>query len=300
MDERPRPGSHRTRARPARLRTARREVGGRGVRERRVGGGAARGAPGSRARPRACSGASSRRLSSGTPWSPSSGTRPRPTSGRPWPASALADGFESFGAASLPSPNHSAPPPSNYPDGRDGHPGRGPGPVGRRAAFQRLVERHSAGVFQLAFRLTGSESDAEDVVQETFLKVYRELRRFESRSSFRTWLHRVTVNCSYDLLRKRPRMRLEPIDASETEAGWPPEPEAEAAGRPDRVGCYGAEVHDRIQAAMEGLYAGRARRHSCSGTSRGVRSKRSARRWACGSAPPSTACFGPSRRCGGH
>jgi RNA polymerase sigma-70 factor (ECF subfamily) len=123
---------------------------------------------------------------------------------------------------------------------------------GDESAFQRLVERHSTGVFQLAFRLTGNEADAEDVVQETFLRVYRELRRFESRSSFKTWLHRVTVNCSYDLLRKRPRVRLEPIDPSETEVGWPAEPEANAAGRPDRV-AYSAEVHHRIQTAMEGL-----------------------------------------------
>jgi len=90
---------------------------------------------------------------------------------------------------------------------------------GDESAFQRLVERHSVGVFQLAFRLTGNESDAEDVVQDTFLKVYRELKRFESRSSFKTWLHRVTVNCSYDLLRKRPRVRLEPIVTDDGEAG---------------------------------------------------------------------------------
>lgn len=122
---------------------------------------------------------------------------------------------------------------------------------GDESAFQRLVERHGAGVFQLAFRLTGNESDAEDVVQETFLRVYRELKRFESRSSFRTWLHRVTVNCCYDLLRKRPRVRLEPLESDEESAGRL-EPEADAAGRPDRM-AYGAEVGTRIQAAMEHL-----------------------------------------------
>jgi len=123
---------------------------------------------------------------------------------------------------------------------------------GDEAAFQRLVERHSVGVFQLAFRLTGNQSDAEDVVQETFLKVYRELKRFEARSSFRTWLHRVTVNCSYDLLRKRPRVRLEPLEADDGESGWRAEPEADAAGQPDRV-AYGAEVQYRIRTAMEDL-----------------------------------------------
>jgi RNA polymerase sigma-70 factor (ECF subfamily) len=53
--------------------------------------------------------------------------------------------------------------------------------AGDETAFRRLVERHGRGVFQLAYRLTGSEPDAEDVVQEAFLKAYRELKRFEAR-----------------------------------------------------------------------------------------------------------------------
>src|SRR5687767_2616049 len=70
-------------------------------------------------------------------------------------------------------------------------------------AFRALVERHSHGAFRLAFRLTGNEQDAEDVVQEGFLKAYRQLGRFEARSNFGTWLHRIIVNCSMDLLRER-------------------------------------------------------------------------------------------------
>ena len=86
--------------------------------------------------------------------------------------------------------------------------------AGDEPAFRRLVERHGRGVFQLAFRLTGSETDAEDVVQDTFLKAYRELKRFEARSSFKTWIHRITVNCAYDLLRQRPRHKAESLDAA--------------------------------------------------------------------------------------
>jgi len=77
--------------------------------------------------------------------------------------------------------------------------------AGDHDAFRHLVERHSRSVFRLAYRLTGHEQDAEDVVQETFLKAFREIRRFEARSSFATWLYRITVNCSHDLLRQRPR-----------------------------------------------------------------------------------------------
>ena len=77
--------------------------------------------------------------------------------------------------------------------------------AGDHDAFRHLVERHSRSVFRLAYRMTGHEQDAEDVVQETFLRAFREIRKFETRSSFATWLYRITVNCSHDLLRQRPR-----------------------------------------------------------------------------------------------
>ncbi len=82
--------------------------------------------------------------------------------------------------------------------------------AGDHDAFRHLVERHSRSVFRLAYRLTGHEQDAEDVVQETFLRAFREIRRFEARSSFATWLYRITVNCSHDLLRQRPRAGTRP------------------------------------------------------------------------------------------
>ena len=70
-------------------------------------------------------------------------------------------------------------------------------------AFRVLVERHSRAVFRLAFRMTGNEQDAEDVVQESFLRAYRQLGRFESRANFGTWLYRIVANCSVDLMRAR-------------------------------------------------------------------------------------------------
>lgn len=70
-------------------------------------------------------------------------------------------------------------------------------------AFRALVERHGRAVFRLAHRMTGSRTDAEDIVQETFIRAYRQLSRFESRASFATWIHRIAVNCAIDLLRSR-------------------------------------------------------------------------------------------------
>lgn len=76
---------------------------------------------------------------------------------------------------------------------------------GEHDAFRVLVERHSRRLFHLAYRMTGLEQDAEDVVQETFLRAYRYLSHFESRADFTSWLHRIAVNCSFDILRKRQR-----------------------------------------------------------------------------------------------
>lgn len=76
---------------------------------------------------------------------------------------------------------------------------------GDRDAFRVLVDRHSRAVFRVAYRLTGHEQDAEDVVQNTFLKAYTQIGQFESRSTFATWLHRIAFNCAHDLLRQRPK-----------------------------------------------------------------------------------------------
>src|SRR6267142_6114300 len=72
-------------------------------------------------------------------------------------------------------------------------------------AFRVLVERHSRSVFRLAYRMTGNEQDSEDVVQETFLRAYKQLHRWEARSSFSTWLYRIAANYSLDLVRSRKR-----------------------------------------------------------------------------------------------
>lgn len=74
---------------------------------------------------------------------------------------------------------------------------------GDQTAFRLLVDRHSRSVFRLAFRITGQREDAEDVVQETFVRAFRQLDRFESRSNFGTWLYRIGFNCAIDATRSR-------------------------------------------------------------------------------------------------
>jgi len=95
---------------------------------------------------------------------------------------------------------------------------------GDEDAFRVLVERHSRSVFRLAYRMTGSAEDAEDVVQETFVRAYKQLGRFEERSNFATWLYRIGFNCSIDHLR----------------------------GREDRETRHSPEVLDRLSPAVSG------------------------------------------------
>ena len=62
---------------------------------------------------------------------------------------------------------------------------------GDKEAYGALVVRHSHSLFRVAFRITGNEFDAEDVVQEAFLRGYQKLESFESRSKFGTWIYRI-------------------------------------------------------------------------------------------------------------
>ncbi|HEV7766028.1 MAG TPA: RNA polymerase sigma factor [Thermoanaerobaculia bacterium] len=72
-------------------------------------------------------------------------------------------------------------------------------------AFRLLVERHSRSIFRSAFRITGNAADADDVVQEAFLRSYRAMASFDARATFTTWLHRIAINCALDLIDSRKR-----------------------------------------------------------------------------------------------
>jgi len=71
------------------------------------------------------------------------------------------------------------------------------------SAFEQLYQAHGARLKSIAYHLVGNRQDAEDAVQETFLKVYRAIDGFQSQSSISTWLCRICINTCYDLARKR-------------------------------------------------------------------------------------------------
>jgi RNA polymerase sigma-70 factor (ECF subfamily) len=84
---------------------------------------------------------------------------------------------------------------------------------GRMSAYERLFHAHGARMKSIALNLLGNAPDAEDAVQEAFVKIYRSVGGFKGEAAFTTWIYRVLVNACYDLMRARRRRRYEARDA---------------------------------------------------------------------------------------
>lgn len=78
---------------------------------------------------------------------------------------------------------------------------------GNEHAFENLVERHYPGVYGLSYKWCRIREDAEEIAQEVFIKLARKLNTFNSKSSFKTWLYRITINTAKDYYRKNATRR---------------------------------------------------------------------------------------------
>ena len=107
---------------------------------------------------------------------------------------------------------------------------------GDREALGELVRVTYPDAFSLAYRLTGNEDDARDVVQEAYLRAQRGLGRFRGDAQFTTWLYRITANCASTLVVRRRRSATEPLTEELAVPELRPErdPEWRAAGEADR------------------------------------------------------------------
>lgn len=120
---------------------------------------------------------------------------------------------------------------------------------GDQHAFRRLVELHARSLYPVCVRILGDPALAEDAVQEALVKAHRALARFDGRSSFATWLHRIAVNAALGIRRARHGEREAPASADgasslETLADFAPEP-AELAS--------GAQLGSSLASALEAL-----------------------------------------------
>ncbi|ODS51893.1 MAG: hypothetical protein ABS36_19165 [Acidobacteria bacterium SCN 69-37] len=127
--------------------------------------------------------------------------------------------------------------------------------AGEDDGFRELVDRHGRALYQLAYRITGRAEDAEDVVQETFIKAFRQLDRFEARSSVGTWLHRIGANCAIDLVRRRRPFEVmeapDRLDQRAAGGAWPSQTAVVASAQiQQRIDDTMAELSARERAAF--------------------------------------------------
>jgi RNA polymerase sigma-70 factor (ECF subfamily) len=107
---------------------------------------------------------------------------------------------------------------------------------GDHPAFEELVRVTYADTYTLAYRLTGDEEDARDVVQESYLRAFRGLKRFRGDAQFTTWLYRITANCASTHLGRRSRHRHDELldDAPYTDLDPNHDPQARSEGNATR------------------------------------------------------------------
>ncbi len=82
---------------------------------------------------------------------------------------------------------------------------------GDLTAFEELVLMYQKQIYNLSYRMMGNEEDACDMTQEAFLKAFRAIKKFNSKSTFGTWVYRIAVNTCIDELRKRKKIKLYPV-----------------------------------------------------------------------------------------
>ncbi|HSR54301.1 MAG TPA: RNA polymerase sigma factor [Acidobacteriota bacterium] len=111
---------------------------------------------------------------------------------------------------------------------------------GDEVSFRRLYRRHTPRLFNIALRMLGSRADAEDIVQETWVRAVRQLGRFRWQSAFSTWLTGIGLNLCRDHLRRRKRLSWSALEAL-------PEPSAAAAPSGLRL-----DLEEAVQALPEG------------------------------------------------
>ena len=126
---------------------------------------------------------------------------------------------------------------------------------GDERAFEELIRQYDQSVLRLALNLLRSPEDANDIYQETFLRVYRNLHKFRYDCSFHTWLYRIVTNLCLDVLRKR-KVRKEEASTIATADGeldrMDTVQEARAHGDPQRE-LFSRQLNGRVRDVLAGL-----------------------------------------------
>lgn len=127
--------------------------------------------------------------------------------------------------------------------------------AGERDAYRILVERHSHNVFRLAYRITGNQHDAEEVVQEAFLRAYQKLGQFAARANFGTWVYRIAANYAIDRMRQKKKEEARRVEPAVGEDGMESNPVSrvqDAAPTPERL-TQSLELRKQMEIALAAL-----------------------------------------------
>lgn len=122
---------------------------------------------------------------------------------------------------------------------------------GEAAAFDVLVHRYAPAVYRFVFRLVHDAPTAEDVAQETFLKVWKNLKRFDVEKPFKAWMFRIARNTAFDWLKKKRAFAFSELEGEDGEtAGF--EEVADESPLPDEL-VLSRELQDELAAALDRL-----------------------------------------------
>ena len=88
---------------------------------------------------------------------------------------------------------------------------------GKDASFAELVSRHVSGVYRFAYRYVRDPADAEDIAQETFVRAWKNLKKFDTSRNLKTWLFTIAKNASLDMLKKKKPLAFSRITGAESE-----------------------------------------------------------------------------------
>jgi|SRR5215469_2184226 len=128
--------------------------------------------------------------------------------------------------------------------------------AGNIEAFEQLIRRYDRNVFRIAQHITQNREDAEDVVQDAFLKAFQNLQGFQEQSKFYTWLVRIAVNEALMKLRRRRTGKIVSLDEDvQTEEDSVPREVADWAPNPEQL-YNQAELKDILEKTIQGLPAG--------------------------------------------
>jgi RNA polymerase sigma-70 factor (ECF subfamily) len=118
-------------------------------------------------------------------------------------------------------------------------------PNGDPDAFRRIVENHQSYAYAIAFRFLGNEADAEDVVQESFIKVWKRLADYDPQKKFTTWLYRIVANGCLDCIKSRNRRRESgPMDPEGVDSRQSLEDPEKTNDDRERLNLVNAFVHE--------------------------------------------------------